>query len=544
MMSEEVVKKKYELGLSQDNGANKNASSSRSQSSMNGRRASFHGRTTSLPDTNYRDNSHISLEKIMKPTRIDGSPWKGKLSNGHSSDPRSYLDRRSSSPMMPAFMTSAPGKVIVFGEHAVVHGKAAMAASISLRSYLLVTSLSKSKRTISLRFPDISLDHTWEIDALPWTTFSHPSKKKYYYDLVTSLDQDLVEAMRPYVAEISPTVSPEVRRIHQAAASAFLYLFLSLGSQLFPGCIYTLRSTLPIGAGLGSSASITVCLSSALLLQIRALAGPHPDQPVDESELQIERINRWAFVGEMCIHGNPSGVDNTVSAGGKAVIFKRENYAKPPTVTPLRNFPELPLLLVNTRQARSTAIEVAKVGELKKSQPVVTDLILETIDKITESAHELVKGSGSDGPDEQTLQILGELINVNHGLLVSLGVSHPRLERIRELVDIVGIGWTKLTGAGGGGCAITLLKADTKKEDLEILESRLDEEGFERFETTLGGDGVGVLWPAVLQNGTDEEGGEEIDQEKFLNAEGREGVERLVGVGLQERREGWKFWHC
>jgi mevalonate kinase len=33
------------------------------------------------------------------------------------------LDRKQSTPMMPAFMVSAPGKVIVFGEHAVVHGK-------------------------------------------------------------------------------------------------------------------------------------------------------------------------------------------------------------------------------------------------------------------------------------------------------------------------------------------------------------------------------------------------------------------------------------
>jgi hypothetical protein len=37
--------------------------------------------------------------------------------------PRAYLDRKASTPMMPAFMVSAPGKVIVFGEHAVVHGK-------------------------------------------------------------------------------------------------------------------------------------------------------------------------------------------------------------------------------------------------------------------------------------------------------------------------------------------------------------------------------------------------------------------------------------
>ena len=442
--------------------------------------------------------------------------------------------------MMSAFMTSAPGKVIVYGEHAVVYGKAAMAAAVSLRSYLLVTTLSKTHRTITLRFPDIGFSHQWEIDALPWSIFSHPSKKKFYYDLVTSLDPELVEALQPHLAKISLEASAQNQKIHQAAASVFLYLFLSLASQDFHGCIYTLRSTLPIGAGLGSSASISVCLSTAILLQLRTLAGPHPDQPRIEVELQTERINRWAFVGEMCIHGNPSGVDNTVSTFGKAVVFKRHDYSKPPTVTPLFNFSELPLLLVNTKQQRSTAVEVAKVAALKKEQPVVTQHILDTIDKVTEAAHTHI-GNMSD-EDSDSTEVLGELMKMNHGLLVSLGVSHPRLERIRELVDYAGIGWTKLTGAGGGGSAITLLKPNMSYEGLKDLEAKLDAEDFERFETTLGGDGVGVLWPAVLRNGSDEEGGEEIDQEKFLNAEGREGVERLVGVGLNEKREGWKFW--
>ncbi|KAL9044986.1 MAG: hypothetical protein Q9214_001916 [Letrouitia sp. 1 TL-2023] len=450
--------------------------------------------------------------------------------------------KKSSSPMMPAFMTSAPGKVIVYGEHAVVYGKAALAAAISLRSYLLVTALSKSQRTITLRFPDIGLEHTWQIDELPWSTFSHPSKKKYYYDLVTKLDPELVEAMQPYLSIISPKASAKDKKIHQSAASAFLYLFLSLGSRSFPGCIYTLRSAIPIGAGLGSSASISVCLSSAILLQIRTLAGPHPDQPREEAELQIERINRWAFVGEMCLHGNPSGVDNTVSTGGKAVVFKRNDYNKPPTVTPLRKFPELPLLLVNTRQSRSTATEVAKVASLKKSHPGVTPLILDAIDKVTESAHELIGSSNFSEKDQRAIQTLGELMKINHGLLVSLGVSHPRLERISELVDSASMGWTKLTGAGGGGSAITLLDATKSPNTLRELESKLVSEGFEKHETTLGGDGVGVLWPAVLQNGTDEDGGVEIDQDLFLNADGREGVEDLVGVGAHRKRDAWKFW--
>ena len=478
----------------------------------------------------------------MASSSVNGN--NGRLKGQAKSRPR--MDRRISSPMNPVFMTSAPGKVIVYGEHAVVHGKAAMAAAISLRSYLLVTTLSKSQRTISLRFPDIGLSHTWNIDALPWSTFSHPSKKKMYYDLVTTLDPDLVEAMQPHLSDVSPKAIGEHKKIHQAAASAFLYLFLSLGNQTFPGSVYALRSTLPIGAGLGSSASISVCLSSALLLQIRTLAGPHPDQPSQEVELQIERINRWAFVAEMCIHGNPSGVDNTVSSGGKAVLFKREDYKRPPKVLPLLNFPELPLLLVNTKQARSTAAEVAKVGALKESLPIITEAILNTIDAVTESAYNLITSPTFNKEDPHTAETLGKLVNINHGQLVSLGVSHPRLERIRELVDLVGVGWTKLTGAGGGGSTITLLKADASPKALKELAEKLDAEDFERFETTLGGDGVGVLWPAVLRDEGEEEGGVEIDQQKFLEAEGEAGVESLVGVGGgREKRDGsggWKFW--
>ena len=43
--------------------------------------------------------------------------------NGTSNGMRKALQRKQSSPMMPAFVVTAPGKVIVFGEHAVVHGK-------------------------------------------------------------------------------------------------------------------------------------------------------------------------------------------------------------------------------------------------------------------------------------------------------------------------------------------------------------------------------------------------------------------------------------
>lgn len=416
-----------------------------------------------------------------------------------------------------------------------------MAAAISLRSYLLVTTLSKSHRTITLNFSDIDLNHTWDIDSLPWETFSHPSRKKRYYDMVTALDSELVAAMQPHVVNVSLNAPPAQRKIHQNAASTFLYLFLSLGSPRHPACIYTLRSTIPVGVGLGSSASISVCLATALLIQSRALSGPHPDQLPEEAEKQLERINRWAFVGELAIHGNPSGVDNTVATGGKAVLFKRTDYSKPPLVTPLHRFPTLPLLLVDTRVPKSTAAEVAKVAALKKSHPGVADGILDAIDKITEAAHASIERKSFDATTEADCAELGHLMSVNHGLLAALGVSHPALERLRALVDAAGVGWTKLTGAGGGGCAITLLRPGVDAAKMKELERDLDSEGFKKYETLLGGDGVGVLYPAVLHHTEGEDAGDEIDLEKFERAEGREGVEALVGVGREER-EGWKFW--
>ncbi|CUS06840.1 unnamed protein product [Tuber aestivum] len=442
------------------------------------------------------------------------------------------MEGQASSPVVPTFMVSAPGKVIVFGEHAAVYGKPAIAAAISLRSYLLVTTLSKAQRTARLDFRDIGLNYTWEIDGLPWDIFRQRSKKRFSGSLVNSLDPELLNAIIPHAEAVSKGLQEKQRKIHLRSVTAFLYLYLSLGSPENPGFIYTLRSTIPIGAGLGSSASLCVCLSTALLLQMRTLTRPYTDQPPEEAKLQIERINRWAFVGEMCIHGDPSGVDNAVCSGGKAVIFQR-NDSGSPSVTPLTTFPKLSLLLIDTQQSRSTAEQVERVRTSRREIPR-TEQILDGIGRLTASALEFITSSDFDGNGiSDILEHLGGLIRRNHQLLVSLGVSHPRLERIRELVDHAGIGWSKLTGAGGGGCAIVLLRPGVKAETMEEVEWKLTTEGFRKHETVLGADGVGVLWPAVFEG---------VNQGKFEKAVDVRGIEKLVGVGLQGDQEGWKFW--
>ncbi|SZF04495.1 unnamed protein product [Blumeria hordei] len=445
---------------------------------------------------------------------------------------------------MTSFVISAPGKVIAFGEHAVVYGKTAVAVSISLRSYLLVTSLLESPRRVSIRFPDIGLSHTWNIDDLPWASFSPPGSKINKYLPVTSFDPALLTALEPHLRDISTQCPDGVRKIHRNSALAFLYLLLSLGSSNFQSCSYIIRSTIPIGAGLGSSASISVCIATALLLQTRAITGPNKNQSSSEARIQLDLINKWAFVGEICIHGNPSGVDNTVASYGKAVIFQRSDQSKKPSIESKWNFPELPLLLVDTREPKSTAVEVAKVADLKRQYPELAESIFSSIDTVSKHASNLLSANSFDGKDLQSVSKLGKLIQVNHGLLVALGVSHPRLERIREIVDHEGIGWTKLTGAGGGGCAIVLLKPDLSPKKMELLDATLEGENFSRYKTVVGGKGVGVLWPASFENRKEVERGDlEIYEEKFLNAEKLKGVEKLVGVhGLGGTREAWKFW--
>ena len=56
----------------------------------------------------------------------------------------------------------------------------------------------------------------------------------------------------------------------------------------------------------------------------------------------------------------------------------------------------------------------------------------------------------------------------NHRHLVTLGVSHPSLETIKEKTATPFGLSTKLTGAGGGGCAVTLIP-DSKRRSLSCI---------------------------------------------------------------------------
>lgn len=80
---------------------------------------------------------------------------------------------------------------------------------------------------------------------------------------------------------------------------------------------------------------------------------------------------------------------------------------------------------------------------------------------------------------------------MNQHLLQALGVSHPMLDLIYNICKSAGL-YCKLTGAGGGGYAISLIPPYITEEQLAKLTGNLQSQGFEAILTKLGGPGVTI----------------------------------------------------
>ncbi|KAG6861995.1 hypothetical protein C0995_008182 [Termitomyces sp. Mi166 len=399
------------------------------------------------------------------------------------------------------WLVSAPGKVILFGEHAVVHGVTAIAAAVDLRCYGLTTPRNDGK--LSVHFHDIEgFYHEWDIEALPWDSVTPIAADDEHPE---ALDQKLITAISE-----GPLKELEGECTAFAASLVFLYMYLILSEAgRRPSINFTARSTLPVGAGLGSSASFSTCAATALLLLQRRITIPAPPDPASPSKGHIhvshqgrralpqplaEEVNRWAFVAENILHGNPSGVDNSVSVFGGALAYTRPGFERKSGMEPIQGFKSLRFLLTNSKVPRDTKKLVTGVGEKKANEPELVNGILNAIQSISDEARRAL--ADPEIPRGALLSALSSLIHENHGHLVTLGVSHPSLELIRSITAAESYQLaTKLTGAGGGGCAVTLVPDDFEAQYLQNLIDELVREGFQPYLTSVGGSGLGILSP-------------------------------------------------
>ena len=156
--------------------------------------------------------------------------------------------------------SSAPGKIILFGEHAVVYGRPALAVPVT-QVHADVEVLDSKHLGIWIDAPDVNLHG--ELNAF---SSGHP-----------------------------------------LAAVIHNFLFLARVSP-FPNLEIKISSTIPVASGLGSGAAVTVAL-------IRALAS-HLNHPMPDEE-----VNTFTYEIEKLYHGTPSGIDNTVITYARPVYF-------------------------------------------------------------------------------------------------------------------------------------------------------------------------------------------------------------------------------
>jgi mevalonate kinase len=289
----------------------------------------------------------------------------------------------------------ASGKVILAGEHAAVYGFPAIAVGLD-RGVLARVAPAPAQSSTRLRLRDLGMD------------------------IAEGDDHDLARALTALLAATNAA-----RRGRRPAKPQ------ALAIEVF--------SSLPPGAGLGSSAALGVAITRAL------------DPRASEDEVLAR-----AMVWERVFHGEPSGLDALVAARGGCVSFTRG--AAPIAIEIGRG---AHLCVGLSGRAASTKAIVNAVAARRANDPMATSSLFEAMGGIARRMADALRAGEIDR--------VGHLMTANHALLRRLGVSTPSLDRMCDLALTAGAAGAKLTGAGGGGCAIAL--ASTRAAADAVLEA-------------------------------------------------------------------------
>ncbi len=290
---------------------------------------------------------------------------------------------------------SAPAKIILCGEHAVVFYEPAIVMAIDKQAY--VTVEARSDQAIYIKSRNLGVSGRYERGRFKLGVGGGAAKSK----------------LDPIRIAVEKTLELAEKKM---------------------GLNVLVDSDIPVAAGLGSSAAVAVATIAATGKLL-------------ETSLSKEKICSIAYEAEKTVHEQPSGIDNYISTYGGITIFRRgEKF------TPLEARANVILVIGNTKVSRSTGLLVRHVSELKEAYPKVINPIIKAIGRISVSAANALQ----DGE----LKRLGELMNVNHGLLYALGVSSEELDQLVYAARRAGALGAKLTGAGGGGCMIALVTPD------------------------------------------------------------------------------------
>jgi len=210
----------------------------------------------------------------------------------------------------------------------------------------------------------------------------------------------------------------------------------------FKGVTIRVSSDIPPASGLGSSAAVTVATISALNAEFN-------------TNLSKDEIYEIARKVELDVQGRGSGTDPYISTfGGTWLIPEREKLTC--------NISSL--YVINTGRKSITADMVENVAKMRERFPKIFDEIFNVMDCIATEGRRMIENGDLEG--------LERLFMINQRMLSAINVSNPEIDLMVSKLENNGIA-TKITGAGGGGCLISI----KKPIGLEFFEVKLDEEG-------------------------------------------------------------------
>jgi hydroxymethylglutaryl-CoA reductase len=192
------------------------------------------------------------------------------------------------------------------------------------------------------------------------------------------------------------------------------------------------RSSLPAGMGLGSSAAVAVAI-------VRAVSTAF------DLNLDNERVNAIAFSCERRAHGTPSGIDNTIATYAVPMLFDNTDG---PRFEELKSPLTLPLVIAFSSRPGMTHAQVAAVRVRRERQAERYAAIFEAMDELSVA--------GAAALQSADYAELGALMNICQGLLNAIEVSTPEIESLVSMARSAGAAGAKLTGAGGGGAVAIL----------------------------------------------------------------------------------------
>ncbi|MBM7117801.1 mevalonate kinase [Archangium primigenium] len=254
---------------------------------------------------------------------------------------------------------------------------------------------------------------------------------------------------------IPDALMPEQRKVLKAAFGRAMAVCDE------PGVKVTFNTDLPLSMGLGSSGALSVACARVLLQ-----AAGRKGSPAEVASVAWEM--------EQEFHGTPSGVDHTTSTMEQLILYRRKPGAETGRAKVVES-PKPVRLVVVMAGARSPT--KTTVGALRERQKRWSDRYQRVFREIG-----LLASEGAEAVEEGDLEGLGDVMNVNHGLLAALGLSSPGLDDMVHRLRGMGALGAKLTGAGGDGGAVIGLFPET-----EPVVHELTRQGYRCFDSQLAG---------------------------------------------------------